>query len=82
MTAAATAHLERSADVPATAGELRLATAADDLVSSVDAGQRRATRLRVELQESRSTAELDQLTGLQNRHFWSATSVRPTARPS
>lgn len=61
-------HVEASEALPVLPGEAQLAVAADHLVASVDRGQRRATRLRRELQESRSTAERDQLTGLHNRH--------------
>jgi diguanylate cyclase (GGDEF)-like protein len=54
---------------PVLQGEAQLAAAAEHLMTSVDRGQRRATRLRLELQDSRSRAERDQLTGLYNRHF-------------
>jgi diguanylate cyclase (GGDEF)-like protein len=49
--------------------EDRLSAAADHLLVSVDAGQRRATRLRLALETTRSLAERDQLTGLNNRYF-------------
>jgi diguanylate cyclase (GGDEF)-like protein len=54
---------------PVLPGESQLAAATEHLMTSVDRGQRRATRLRLELQDSRSRAERDQLTGLYNRHF-------------
>jgi diguanylate cyclase (GGDEF)-like protein len=49
--------------------EDRLSAAADHLLVSIDAGQRRATRLRLALETTRSLAERDQLTGLNNRYF-------------
>lgn len=61
--------LSRSAALPVSDAEAQLAAAADHLVSSVVVGQRRATRLRVELETTQSRAERDQLTGLHNRHY-------------
>jgi diguanylate cyclase (GGDEF)-like protein len=49
--------------------ENRLSAAADHLLVSVDSVQRRATRLRLALETTRSLAERDQLTGLNNRYF-------------
>lgn len=69
VVAAASRHLAASSGLPLSDAEARLAVAAEHLVSSIEAGQRRTSRLRVALQDSRSLAELDQLTGLQNRHF-------------
>jgi len=66
---AAENHIHRSERIPVGAAELRLSSAADHLVSSLEAGHRRATRLRSELVASMSRAEEDQLTGLANRHF-------------
>lgn len=65
---AATAHLDRCAGWPVSPGEVQLAAAADHLVASVDRSHRRTSRLRVELEDSQSQAERDQLTGLHNRH--------------
>ncbi len=56
-------------DEPVTAQEKRLAAAADHLVYSVEAGQRRLLRIRSQLDSTQSLAERDQLTGLRNRHF-------------
>ena len=66
---AARDHMHRSEAIPVGTAELRLSSAADHLVSSLEAGHRRATRLRGELVASMSRAEEDQLTGLANRHF-------------
>ncbi len=66
---AAEDHIQRSEEIPVGAAELRISSAADHLVSSLEAGHRRATRLRSELAASMSRAEEDQLTGLANRHF-------------
>jgi diguanylate cyclase (GGDEF)-like protein len=54
---------------PVLPGEAQLAALTEHLMTSVDRGQRRATRLRLELQDTRARAERDQLTGLYNRHF-------------
>ncbi len=54
---------------PVTPQERQLAAAADHLVYSVEAGQRRLMRLRSQLDDTQSLAERDQLTGLHNRHF-------------
>jgi diguanylate cyclase (GGDEF)-like protein len=67
--AAALRHIDASAAVPVSAVEDRLATAADHLVTAVDAGQRRLTRLRSELETTNLLAERDQLTSLNNRHY-------------
>lgn len=67
--AAAMGHMERSAALPLSRVETRLATAADHLVASVDLGQRRAMQLRLALDTSQSLAVHDQLTGLKNRHY-------------
>ena len=56
-------------DEPVTAQERKLAAAADHLMYSVEAGQRRLLRIRTNLDDTRSLAERDQLTGLHNRHF-------------
>lgn len=67
--AAATGHLQRSALLPVSAVEDRLAAAADHLGRSMEGGYRRATRMRMQLESTQSLAERDQLTGLNNRHF-------------
>ncbi|MCW2614142.1 MAG: hypothetical protein JWN08_1136, partial [Frankiales bacterium] len=67
--AAPVAHLDRSASLPVSAVQERLASALDHLVGSIDAGRRRSSRLRVALEDSRGRAERDQLAGLHNRHF-------------
>lgn len=54
---------------PMTPQERKLAAAADHLMYSVEAGQRRLLRIRSNLDDTRSLAERDQLTGLHNRHF-------------
>lgn len=69
VTRAALAVLDATAAHPVSPGEAQLAAAMDHLVASVDAGQRRVTRLRVELESAQSLAERDQLTGLHNRHY-------------
>jgi PleD family two-component response regulator len=51
-----------------TSAEVRLAAAADHRVASLEAGHRRATRLRCELVATMARAEEDHLTGLGNRH--------------
>lgn len=66
---AAEEHIRGNEAVPVQPAELRLSSAADHLICSLEAGQRRATRLRDELAASTSRAEEDQLTGLANRHF-------------
>jgi GGDEF domain-containing protein len=66
---AAEQHIRHSEDIPVETAELRLSSAADHLVASLEAGHRRVTRLRGELVASISRAEEDQLTGLGNRHF-------------
>ena len=66
---AAGQHIRHSEDIPVETAELRLSSAADHLVASLEAGHRRVTRLRGELVASISRAEEDQLTGLGNRHF-------------
>lgn len=58
-----------SAELAVSPVEERLAAAADHLVSSVDAGQRRSNALRTALSGAQELAERDQLTGLSNRHF-------------
>ncbi len=67
----ASAHrlITASAGLAVSPVEERLAAAADHLVSSVDAGQRRSNALRVALTGVQELAERDQLTGLSNRHF-------------
>ncbi len=62
-------HVHRCEAIPVGTAELRLSSAGDHLVSSLEAGHRRDTRLRGELVASMSRAEQDQLTGLANRHF-------------
>jgi len=54
---------------PVSAGEARLAVTTDVLVDALDAGERRAARLRLDLEQAEARAEQDQLTGLRNRHF-------------
>lgn len=61
--------VEASAALAVSAVEDRLATAADHLITSVEAGHRQAIRLRVELESTKAVAERDQLTGLHNRHY-------------
>lgn len=61
-------HLDRSGE-PMSPQEHKLAVAADHLMYSVDAGQHRLLRMRSSLDDTRSLAERDQLTGLHNRHF-------------
>lgn len=56
-------------DVPVSSHEKQLAAAADHLMYSVEAGQRRLMRIRSKLDSTQSLAERDQLTGLRNRHF-------------
>lgn len=77
----ARAHVEASARLPVSAVEDRLASAADHLLISVDAGYQRANALRLELESTKSMAERDQLTGLYNRHFlerYLGSGERPT----
>lgn len=66
---AATTQLRRSGAIPVSPAEDRLAVAADHLITSVESGHRRASRLRLALETTQSFAERDQLTGLNNRHF-------------
>lgn len=54
---------------PVSEGEARLADASQILVAGLEAGERRAARLRLALDQARARAEQDQLTGLRNRHF-------------
>ena len=61
--------IDRSANEPVSDGEERLAAAAGYLVTSIENGQRRVTRLRSELEDIQLLAERDQLTGLNNRYF-------------
>jgi len=77
----ARAQVEASARLPVSAVEDRLASAADHLLTSVDAGYQRANALRLELESTKSIAERDQLTGLHNRHFlerYLGSGERPT----
>jgi diguanylate cyclase (GGDEF)-like protein len=67
--AKATLCVNRSATNLVSRGESRLAAAADHLVTSIEIGQRRLTRLRTKLEDVQLLAERDQLTGLNNRHF-------------
>lgn len=67
--ARARAHIDSCARLPISDVEDRLASAADHLLRSVDAGYQRATALRLELESTKSMAERDQLTGLHNRHY-------------
>ena len=62
-------QLNDFAALPITGSETQLAAAADHLVYSVEAGQRRLIKLRAALDDTQSVAERDQLTGLYNRHF-------------
>jgi diguanylate cyclase (GGDEF)-like protein len=66
---AASLQIERSAALPVSDIENRLAIAADHLVTSLDSGQLQVNRLRSELEDSQFLAERDQLTGLHNRHY-------------
>jgi diguanylate cyclase (GGDEF)-like protein len=66
---AAETHVSGSEAIPVSTAEVRLSAAADHLVSSLEAGHRRATRLRCELVATMARAEEDHLTGLGNRHF-------------
>jgi diguanylate cyclase (GGDEF)-like protein len=61
--------IDQSASEIVSRGEARLATAAATLLTSIEIGQRRLTRMRTELEEIALVAERDQLTGLNNRHF-------------
>lgn len=65
----ARAQIGRTSVMPVSAGEARLARAADDLLRAVEAGHQRATSLRSQLESSQSRAERDHLTGLHNRYF-------------
>ena len=67
--ARARAHIEASLALPVSDVEDRLAGAADYLLRAVNAGYRKATSLRLELEVTKSMAERDQLTGLHNRHY-------------
>jgi len=69
VAAQAAAVLDATEALPSSLVEERLAAAADHLVGSVEAGHRRTTRLRSELESTQCLAERDQLTGLHNRHF-------------
>jgi diguanylate cyclase (GGDEF)-like protein len=62
-------RLQGSSALPVSSVETRLATAADHLVTSLEAGQQRLSRLRSQLEDVHSIAERDQLTGLNNRHY-------------
>jgi diguanylate cyclase (GGDEF)-like protein len=62
-------RIAESESRPVQRGEAQLAAAAEHLMTSVERGQLRATRLRLEVQEYRAQAERDQLTGLFNRHY-------------
>ena len=62
-------QLSRFAALPVSAPEAQLAAAADHLVHSLEASQRKLMRLRTALDATKSLAERDQLTGLYNRHF-------------
>lgn len=81
VAARARVHVDACARTPASAVEDRLGGAADHLLSSIDAGYQRANALRLELESTRSMAERDQLTGLNNRHYlerYLGTGDRPT----
>jgi len=74
-------HIDASVHLPVSDVEDRLASAADHLLRSVDAGYQRATTLRLELESTKSLAERDQLTGLYNRHYlerYLGSGERPT----
>ena len=47
----------------------RLAQVTEQLVAQIDSAHRRSDRLASELRSSRALAEVDQLTGLHNRHY-------------
>lgn len=81
VAARARVHVDACARTPVSAVEDRLGGAADHLLSSIDAGYQRANALRLELESTRSMAERDQLTGLNNRHYlerYLGTGDRPT----
>lgn len=61
-------HLRASAAIRVTDVEARLVVAAEHLVHALEVGHRRNTRLAADL-ASTALAELDQLTGLSNRHY-------------
>lgn len=65
----ALAHVARTDSIPVSDVEARLAIAAEHLVRALEVGGRHNTRLRRELAASTALAELDQLTGLSNRHY-------------
>lgn len=67
--ARAHAHIAASMDQPESAVEVQLAAAAEHLVSSVDAGARRAAQLKAEVETQQLLAEHDHLTGLHNRLY-------------
>lgn len=62
-------HLAAAAATPVTRAESQLVAAAEHLVTSVDAGALRASRIRAELERTRLLAERDHLTGLHNRVY-------------
>jgi len=69
VVAAAQQLIRASEQLAVSPVEERLAAAAEHLVTSVDAGQRRSNALRTALSGAQELAERDQLTGLSNRHF-------------
>ncbi len=69
VVASAQRLIRASAELAVSPVEERLAAAADHLMTSVDAGQRRSNALRTALSGAQELAERDQLTGLSNRHF-------------
>ncbi|MEO7058264.1 MAG: diguanylate cyclase [Lapillicoccus sp.] len=62
-------HIRASAAIPVTDVEARLVRAAERLVHALGVGGRRNTRLAADLAASTILAELDQLTGLNNRRY-------------
>jgi PleD family two-component response regulator len=69
-------HVRASAAIKVTDVEARLVVAAEHLVHALDVGHRRNTRLAADLAASTALAELDQLTGLSNRHYSTGSSGR------
>ncbi len=65
----ALARIERSAALPVSDGEAKLASAADHLVRSMDDSQQQTFELMRALRSSQTDAETDPLTGLKNRRF-------------
>ncbi len=62
-------HIEATAALEVTDVETRLVVAAEHLVHALEAGGRHNNRLTAALAASHVAVELDQLTGLSNRHY-------------